>query len=73
MGEALQGQHLDLYMTKLLDAPLRVMKYKVDSLLGRDTSQIPVLNQLKMFTYDSHDTQAVILLRWLNASNIEYP
>ena len=28
---------------------------------------------MKMFVYDGHDSQAVTLLRWLQATNIDYP
>ena len=72
LGESLRGEDRNLYMTKLLEAPMSVLKYKVERMLGK-VDPMPIYDHLKMFTYDSHDTQAVILLRWLNASNLEYP
>ena len=72
LGESLQGQDLNLYMTKLVQAPMSILRYKVDRKLNK-VDPISVYDELKMFTYDSHDTQAVNLLRWLNASNVEYP
>ena len=72
LGESLKGEDLNLYMTKLTQHPLSILSYKVDRMLGRVQSH-PASDQVKMFTYDGHDTQAVNLLRWLDASNLDYP
>ena len=72
-GEALQSQEIDLYMTKLIQDPISVMQYKVDKLLGYNEEDYSVYDQLKMVIYDGHDFQAVMLLKWLDASNLEYP
>ena len=72
LGESIQGEDRKIYMSKLMEVPMSILKYKVERMLGR-VSALPVYDQLKMFTYDGHDTQAIILLSWLNASNLEYP
>lgn len=50
-----------------------MIHYKVKSMLGHTTTSISSFDQIKMFIYDGHDTQAVSLLRWLNVTNFEYP
>ena len=71
--EALKGEDLNLYMSKLTEPPLKILRYKVDRMLGKIAEPIPAYDKLKMFTYDGHDTQAVLLLQWLAASNLSYP
>ena len=60
-------------MWKVTRDPLDVLQYKVDRMLGRVAEPIPAYDKLKLFIYDGHDTQAVLMLKWLAATNLEYP
>ena len=71
-NESLQGEDLDLFCTKMMRHPLQVMRYKVDRMLGKVES-VPAFDQLKIFIHDAHDTSMLLLLRWLQASNLTYP
>ena len=48
------------------------MQYKVDRMLAQK-DPISAFDEVKLFAYDGHDTQAVNMLKWLNPSNIEWP
>ena len=54
------------------DPLLKMMTYKVDNMLGRVESN-PVYDQLKLYIHDMHDTTMLIMLAWLNASNLIRP
>ena len=75
LGESLKGQSRALFIGKLLDKPLHLLEYKVKSMLDQlDTSESQaVLDKMKLFVYDGYDTTLVNLLRWLNATNVNYP
>ena len=72
IGEGWNDQDLALFMTKLVQVPMTILTYKVDRLLGR-VNEISMFEELKVFIYDGHDAETVPLLRWLNASNLDYP
>ena len=58
-----------LYISKLFDKPLRVLKYKVQRMLGH-TEPIPVLDQMKLMIYQGHDHQQGRMLSWMKPTNI---
>ena len=72
LAHSFSDEDRTLYVTKIVERPLKVMQYKVERMLGQ-ADRVPALDQIKLFVYDGHDTQAVNLLKWLNPSNIEYP
>ena len=63
---------ITLYMTKMTEKPMTVLRHKVNQMLGH-VQPIEVLDRLKLFIYDAHDTEASYLLYWLNPTNLERP
>ena len=49
------GEMLSLYVSLVVQRPLFVLRYKVDRMLGHVLT-IPVFEDLKLMTYDGHDT-----------------
>jgi len=43
-----------LYISKLIEKPIRVMQYKVDRMLAK-RDPIPAFDEIKLFIYDGHD------------------
>lgn len=67
------GELTSIYLSKIMDTPLAILNYKVRRMMSQDEAPISVLDELKLFMYDGHDTQAILLLSWLNPTNFELP
>ena len=59
-----------LYGYLISEAPLIVLQYKVDRMLGRVESNT-VYDQLKLFIHEAHEGNIYGILAWLNATNLD--
>ena len=65
------GEKNALYASKVLDQPLAVLNYKVLRML-EITGEVSSLDQLKLFMYDGHDIQLILLLKWLKPTGFDH-
>ena len=76
MGQALDEDMVAMFISKLLDSPLRALRYKAERLIDptkTSMERIDVFDELRMFVQEGHDSQAINLLNWLKPTNIEFP
>ena len=52
----MQGDYLDLFVSKLLDRPMQLLDYKVGRLVGEIEEPIAVFENMKLMMYDAHDS-----------------
>lgn len=61
-NETLQGEDVDLFCTRMVEAPFAIAQYKVDKMLGR-VDPVSIYVEMKLFIYDAHDTSILTLIR----------
>ena len=69
-SESLKGVARALYTSKITKAPLDILTYKVDRILGRVDSN-PAHDCLKMYVHEAHETQLLAMLGMLKPSSVD--